>query len=105
MAVFCVPSGREWNLYRAYSSDGGRSWSRAEAIPAYSVEPSMVRIKNGVIALSSGRPDIRIWLSTDPREKTWQDVDIVEHHNRWAPGPTYRISPQRDRPGRMQTSS
>jgi hypothetical protein len=93
MAVFRVGNGKEWNLRRAYSSDGGRTWSRADPIPPYSVDPSMVRINNGTIVLSTGRPGIRLWLSTDPRGKTWQDIDVVEHHNRWAPNETYRISP------------
>lgn len=91
MAVFRVGSGKAWNLRKAYSKDGGRSWSKAEAIPPYSVEPSLLRISNGALALSTGRPGIRIWLSKDPRGQEWQDIDIVEHHNRWAPDATYRI--------------
>ena len=91
MAVFRVGSGKQWNLRRAYSHDFGRSWSKAEVIPAFSVEPSLIKMNNGIIALSSGRPGIRIWFSTDPRGKTWQDIDIVEIHNRWAPDATYRI--------------
>ncbi len=96
MAVFRVGSGKQFPLHRAYSRDGGRTWTRADALPAYSVEPSLLRLRNGVIALSSGRPDIRLWLSTDPRGARWQDVDLLAHHNAWAPDPTYRIEP---RPG------
>ena len=91
MTVFRVGSGKQWNLRRAYSRDDGRSWSRAEPIPAYSVEPSLLRIRNGTLALSTGRPGIRLWLSTDPRGQEWQEIDIVEHHNRWAQDATYRI--------------
>ncbi len=94
MSVFRVGSGRNWNLRRAYSSDGARSWARAEAIPAYSVEPSMVRIKNGTILLSTGRPGIYLWVSIDPRAERWQSINILEHHNRWAADDTYRISPE-----------
>ena len=92
MAVFRVGSGKQWTLRRAYSHDAGHSWSKAEPIPPYSVEPSLLRIKNGTLALSTGRPGIRLWLSTDPRGQGWQDIDIVEHHNRWAPDATYRIN-------------
>lgn len=103
MAVFRVGSGRSWNLRRAYSSDDGRSWTPAEPIPPYSVEPSMLRIANGTIVLSTGRPGIRLWLSADPRGESWQDVDIVDHHNAWAPDATYAISSYGE--GRWQTSS
>jgi hypothetical protein len=105
MAVFRVGSGKSWPLYRAYSSDGGQSWSKSDALPAYSVEPSMLRIQNDAIVLASGRPGIRLWISTDTRGKKWQDVDIVEHHNRWAPDPTYQIQERRDTPGTLQSSS
>ena len=84
MAVFRV--GHFLDLGRTYSSDGGRSWSQVEPIPPFSVAPSMVRTRNDTIVLSSGRPGLRVWFSTDARAQTWQDIDILEHHNRWAPG-------------------
>ncbi len=111
MAVFRVGSGLPWYLHRAYSSDGGRNWTKAEPIPAYSVEPSMLRIANGTIVISTGRPGIWLWLSTDHRGESWQSIDITEHHNGWAPDATYRIgsyaydasTPGRE--GRTQTSA
>jgi hypothetical protein len=54
--------------------------------------PSLVRTANGTIALSSGRPGVGLWLSSDPRGAAWQKIDIVAHHNTWAPDPSYRIS-------------
>jgi hypothetical protein len=103
MAVFRV--GHFLDLGRAYSGDGGRSWTQVEPIPPYSVEPSMVRTQNDTIVLSSGRPGLRVWFSTDARAETWQDIDILEHHNRWAPDASYRISQQGQRGGRGQTTS
>ena len=103
MAVF--RTGHFLDLGRAYSSDGGRSWTQAEPIPPFSVEPSMVRTENNTIVLSAGRPGLRVWFSTDPRAKTWQDIDIRKHHNRWAPDATYRISQRGQRGGRGQTTS
>ena len=103
MAVFRIGSGKEMNLRRSYSKDAGRTWSQAEAIPPYSVEPSLLRTKNGTLALSTGRPGIGLWLSRDPMGKAWQEVDIVQHHNRWAPDATYRIAEYE--PGRWQTSA
>jgi BNR repeat protein len=92
MAVFRVGSGRRWNLGRAYSHDGGHTWTKPDVLPAWSVSPQIKRIANGTIVLSTGRPGIHLWLSNDPRGTTWQDIDIVAYHNRWAPTPTERIS-------------
>ncbi|MBL9215277.1 MAG: exo-alpha-sialidase [Opitutaceae bacterium] len=93
MTVFRVGSGREWKLRRAYSHDQGRTWTKPDVLPAYSVEPSLLRAANGTLVLSSGRPGIGLWLSTDPRGERWQEVDIVQLHDRWAPDRTYRIGP------------
>jgi hypothetical protein len=92
MTVFRVGGTKDWKLRRAYSHDQGRTWSPADTLPAYSVEPSLVRTANGTIALSTGRPGIHLWLSTDLRATTWQDIDFVAIHNRWAQDKTYRIN-------------
>lgn len=110
MTVFRVGGTKDWKLRRTYSRDQGRTWSPADTLPAYSVEPSLVRTANGTIALSTGRPGIHLWLSTDPRAATWQDIDFVEIHNRWAPDKTYRINSFQDAdhpggPPLWQTSS
>lgn len=107
MAVFRVGSGIRWKLRRAYSADNGRTWSKPKPIPAYSVEPEMVRTANGVVVLATGRPGIHLWFSTGGRGRIWQDVNIVSYHNKWAPNAKYRISPLNpNRPEAMwQTSS
>ncbi|MGH9345576.1 MAG: sialidase family protein [Terriglobia bacterium] len=90
MAVFRVGSGERWHLQRAYSH-GGRTWTKPDVLPAWSVSPELKRIENGTIVLSTGRPGIHLWLSADPRGTTWQDIDIVAYHNRWATNPNMRI--------------
>lgn len=91
MAVFRVGSGKGWHLRRAYSHDGGRTWTKPDVLPAWSVSPELKRIENGMIVLSTGRPGIRLWLSTDPRATTWQDIDIVANHSHWTTDPNMRI--------------
>jgi len=91
MAVFRTGNGEKWKLYRNYSHDGGRTWGVPGALAAYSVWPQMVRTANGAIVLATGRPGVDLWVSTDPRARTWQRLDLVAHHNRWAPDPSYRI--------------
>jgi hypothetical protein len=97
MCVMRVGSGPGWHLTRSYSEDGGRSWSVVDRLPAFSVEPSLRRLNNGTLVISSGRPGIYLWLSTDPRGESWQQIDLVAHHNEWAPGPEYTIVPERSR--------
>ncbi len=91
MAVFRVGSGRKWNLRRAYSHDQGRTWSQADALPAWSVYPQVMRTSSGILALSTGRPGIYLWLSTDERGANWQSVDIAGLNNHWATEASQRI--------------
>ncbi len=112
MVVFRVGSGSAWKLRRAYSHDHGRTWSAPDVLPAWSVEPSLVRVANGTILLSTGRPGIHLWCATDGRGQAWQQVDIVALHNAWAPDASYRIGQYTDpaypqvAPGELwQTSS
>ena len=85
MCVMRVGSGPDWNLARTYSDDGGRTWSECDYLPAWSVEPSLRRLSNGTLALSTGRPGIYLWLSKDPRGESWEQIDIIERHNASAP--------------------
>ncbi len=91
MAVYRPGNGLKWNLMRTYSHDEGRTWTKPETIPAYSVMPEMVRTANETIVLTTGRPGVDMWLSTDPRARTWQKIDLVAHHNSWSSDPSYRI--------------
>lgn len=112
MAVFRVGSGRKWNLRRAYSHDEGHTWSKPDVLPAWSVDPQLVRTASGTIALSTGRPGISLWLSTDPQGTNWKQFDIAAHHNRCVTDPRQRInsfeinpSPYLSETTRWQTSS
>jgi len=81
MCTMRVGGGTRWPLARAYSSDGGQSWSPMDRLPAWSVCPSTKRLQNGMIALSTGRPGIRLWLADDPKATCWQSVDVQAYHN------------------------
>jgi hypothetical protein len=47
-------------------------------------------MQNGILALSTGRPGIFLWLTTDGRGETWQPVDILGYHNA-VMGPEHHI--------------
>jgi hypothetical protein len=94
MCVMRMGGGAAFPLRRSYSGDHGRTWSTPDVLPAYSVEPSLKRLHNGVIALSTGRPGIFLWLANDERGQSWQAIDLLAHHNLWAPDATYQIAPE-----------
>ena len=71
----------QW-LRRAYSSDGGRTWSAIDRLPAYSVAPQIRRLDNDTLVLSTGRPGIFLWLSGDGRGAQWNSINLVEWHNK-----------------------
>jgi hypothetical protein len=91
MAVFRTGSGEKWHVKRSYSHDDGASWSPADTLPAWSVEPQVIRADNGAIALATGRPGLYLWLSSDPRATHWQSIDIAAYHNSVIADPASRI--------------
>lgn len=40
--------------------------------------------------LSTGRPGLDLWFSTDPRGEQWQSIDLLAHHNA-SLGPEHQI--------------
>lgn len=92
MCVSRVGCGEEQKLARTYSADGGRSWSSIDRLPAYSVAPQILRLTNGLLVLSTGRPGLSVWVSADPRGVGWQALDIMNHHNaRCGPGQRIQV--------------
>ena len=81
MCVSRVGSGRAQHLARTYSSDNGRTWSPVDRLPAYSVAPQICRTTNGTFVLSTGRPGLFLWFSTDSRARNWQAIDVMRYHN------------------------
>jgi hypothetical protein len=101
MIVFRVGEMTAWHVRRAFSSDNGRTWTKPDVLPAYSVEPQLQRLANGSIALSTGRPGLHLWLTTDPKAAadSWQDVDIAALHNLLVSDPAQHVTPlHADRP-------
>ncbi|MDA1141126.1 MAG: sialidase family protein [Planctomycetota bacterium] len=66
---------------QAFSDDDGRTWSKPTNILPLSVEPSLARLGNGMVALSGGRSGVFVWFNPDGRGQDWQAVDIVAAHN------------------------
>ena len=100
-AICRLADGRLMCLYRlasyvsygqSFSGDDGRTWSEPVNIGPGSVEPSLVVLRDGMVALSGGRPGISVWFNADGAGRDWQEVDIISAHNAVC-APADRIEP------------
>ena len=57
-------------LYSVRSQDDGKSWTEPEALPSRSIQPKLVMMQNGVLALGTGRPRDLVEFSLD-QGRTW----------------------------------
>lgn len=65
-------------MYASRSSDLGKTWCKPEVIAPFGVLPRLLKLENGVIALSSGRPGVQLRLTTDG--KVWSEaLEMLPH--------------------------
>lgn len=65
-------------MYQSWSDDEGRSWSPAISMGFRGVEPALMEMQNGWLAMCTGRPDpITIRFSTDAG-KTWIKPTVIQ---------------------------
>ena len=81
LAVFRTGMFEQNPLHQCTSSDGGKTWSKPRALPAFGVLPSLQKLANGGLILATGRPGIWLWYSADGRGETWEPIDAMAHHN------------------------
>jgi len=71
-------------LASSISHDGGKTWQTPAPIAPYGVSPRLLRMKNGVIACSSGRPGIFLIFSRDGG-KSWTEPQwVTKYHAKWS---------------------
>jgi hypothetical protein len=77
-SILCVMRiGSYLPLYQCRSYDNGLTWSKPVVLPGLtgksleSVDPNLVLMKNGILALTYGRPGTRIAFSTDGCGYNW----------------------------------
>lgn len=67
---------------QCWSQDEGKTWTTPVAMTqARAVQPSLVVMENGMVALSGGRGGIFLWINADGTGNDWQAVDVRAHHN------------------------
>jgi len=67
-------------LYQSRSYDGGATWTTPEMLPgiktlseSYSVDPDLCLMDNGVLVLTTGRPNAKMLVSLDGSGYLWQE--------------------------------
>jgi hypothetical protein len=63
-------------LMQAKSTDGGLSWSTPVQIADYGVDPDVIRLQNGALVASSGRPGVYILVDFSGTGDHWQEVPL-----------------------------
>jgi hypothetical protein len=59
-------------MYVARSADRGRTWSTPARFYAYGVWPQALRLENGVVVLSFGRPGVMLLFNADGSGRRWE---------------------------------
>lgn len=63
-------------LFQTKSTDGGRTWTTPVQIADYGVDPDVIRLQNGALVASSGRPGIYIMVDFSGTGDHWQEVPL-----------------------------
>jgi len=93
LCVYRVGSGMPYR--KSYSPDEGLSWTPPVRLrDAWSVEPQLVRLDNGLLLLSGGRPGLLLWVCSDGEGERWQGINLGRHHNALFPDPALHYSEQ-----------
>ena len=63
-------------MYASWSKDMGKTWSKPKVITPNGVLPKLLKLENGILVLSSGRPGVQLRFSKDG--KKWSEpFDLV----------------------------
>lgn len=95
------PEGETTDFHKCYSADEGATWTKPERVNgAWTVEPQLERLENGLILLSGGRPGLFLWVCADGEGKQWERLNLAEHHNALIEDASLHYSEQFCRPER-----
>ena len=72
----------EWGepIFQTRSTDGGRTWSKPQKLPATGVWPTPCLLSNGMLVVAVGRgrpPHYHLWVSPDGRGETWTSRTLI----------------------------
>ena len=84
--IICVMRSSEQNnlgpLYESISWDKGKTWSKPQPVSPNGVQPRLLKLKNGVLVLASGRPGVQVRFSLDGSGREWTNpIDMLPFMN------------------------
>ncbi len=65
---------RQRPLLATYSRDGGRTWEPTRELFKFGVMPQTLRLKNGVVVASFGRPGVQLAVAQDTAARIWSPM-------------------------------
>lgn len=80
-SLVCVMrTGSSSPMYISKSQNMGRNWTAPKPFTPNGVMPSLLLLKNGVLALASGRPGVQIRFSFDGSGSEWSDpIEMIPY--------------------------
>ena len=76
--ICVMRSGSKSPMYQTFSSDRGTTWTDPQPITPNGVKPKLLRLKNGVLVLASGRPGVQIRFNLDGTGRQWTEpIDMI----------------------------
>jgi hypothetical protein len=88
LSVFRMTSYQ--NMWQAFSTDGGATFSAPSEINAWAVFPELRALPSGALVLTAGRPGIGLWLAdgtkagASPEPMSWKFYNLAQEHNKLA---------------------
>lgn len=74
-------------MYKAWSKDDGKTWSKPISIGFRGVEPALMAMKSGILALCTGRPDpIAVRFSVDGGQSWTNTTELTKGYQNENPG-------------------
>lgn len=72
----------EWGkpIFQTRSTDGGRTWTKPQKLPATGVWPTPCLLSNGMLVIAVGRgrpPHYHLWVSLDGRGEKWTSRTLI----------------------------
>ena len=66
-------SGDTTPLYKSFSDDEGRTWTKPEPFTPNGVMPMLLKLDNGVLVLASGRPGMQLRFNLNGDGEVWTE--------------------------------
>uniref|UniRef100_A0A7S0P3D7 Sialidase domain-containing protein n=1 Tax=Calcidiscus leptoporus TaxID=127549 RepID=A0A7S0P3D7_9EUKA len=66
--------------HKSYSADNGTTWTAPVALPFGSARPKLLRLPDGRVVVSGGRPGLFLWIG-DSDAEVWTAVNVASIHN------------------------